>query len=73
MALHEPADPDDLMTASDAGHIIGVPAMAPRLGRVGKLADRRTTRGVRVLRRADVGALATRRASKKRSATESTR
>jgi hypothetical protein len=69
MAMHKSADPDDLMTASDAGRIIGVSAdMVRLLARGGKLAFLSTIRGVRLFRRADVDALATRRARKKRSA-----
>lgn len=67
MATHKAADPDDLMTASDAGRIIGVSAdMVRLLARGGKLAYLSTIRGVRLFRRADVDALASRRARKKR-------
>ena len=69
MATHKSADPDDLMTASDAGRIIGVSAdMVRLLARGGKLAFMSTIRGVRLFRRADVDALATHRARKKRAA-----
>jgi DNA-binding transcriptional MerR regulator len=70
MTMQKSADPDDLMTASDAGRIIGVSAdMVRLLARGGKLAFQSTIRGVRLFRRADVDALATRRAGLKRSAT----
>jgi hypothetical protein len=70
MAMHKPADPEDLMTASDAGRIIGVSAdMVRLLARGGKLAYLSTIRGVRLFRRADVDALAMRRARTRRSAT----
>lgn|GEM_PF-3210309 len=69
MPTHKSADPDDLMTASDAGRIIGVSAdMVRLLARGGKLAFMSTIRGVRLFRRADVDALVTRRARKKRPA-----
>ena len=67
--MHKSADPEDLMTASDAGRIIGVSAdMVRLLARGGKLALRSTIRGVRLFRRADVDALALRRARQKRGA-----
>jgi hypothetical protein len=70
MTMQKSADPDDLMTASDAGRIIGVSAdMVRLLARGGKLAFLSTIRGVRLFRRADVDALARRRAGMKRSAT----
>jgi hypothetical protein len=70
MAMHKSAGPDDLMTASDAGRIIGVSAdMVRLLARGGKLAFLSTIRGVRLFRRADVDALVIRRARKKRPVT----
>jgi excisionase family DNA binding protein len=69
MALSKTADPNDLMTASDAARIIGVSAdMVRLLARGGKLAFTSTIRGVRLFRRADVDALAVRRAREKRTA-----
>jgi len=63
MAIHKAADPDDLMTASDAGRILGVSAdMVRLLARGGKLAFLSTIGGVRLFRRADVDALVSRRA-----------
>jgi excisionase family DNA binding protein len=70
MALSKTADPNDLMTASDAARIIGVSVdMVRLLARGGKLAFLSTIRGVRLFRRADVDALALRRARQKRAAT----
>ena len=74
MAPHKSASPDDLMTASDAGRIIGVSAdMVRLLARGGKLAFMSTIRGVRLFRRADVDALVARRARKKRAVSGSGR
>ena len=65
MAMHKPADPDDLMTASDPERVIGVSAdMVRLLARGGKPAYLSTVCGVRLCRRADVDALARRRAGK---------
>lgn len=70
MATNKSASPNDLMTASDAGRIIGVSAdMVRLLARGGKLAFLSTIRGVRLFRRADVDALVTRRARQKRAVT----
>lgn len=69
MAIQKAADPDDLMTASDAGRILGVSAdMVRLLARSGKLAFLKTIGGVRLFRRADVEALVSRRARRPRLA-----
>jgi len=68
MAIQKAADPDDLMTASDAGRIIGVSADMVRLwARAGELACTSTISGVRLFRRADVDAMVSRRERKQRS------
>jgi excisionase family DNA binding protein len=60
-------DPDDLMTAVDAGRILGVSVdMVRLLARDGRLPFMSTVRGVRLFRRADVELLAQERASGKR-------
>ncbi|WP_309894324.1 ATP-binding protein [Archangium sp.] len=54
---------DDLMTASDAGHLLGLSAdMVRTLHRLGRLPALRTLRGHRLFRRADVEQLAEARA-----------
>ncbi len=59
--------PDDLMTAVDAGRILGVSVdMVRLLARDGRLPFLSTVRGVRLFRRADVESLAQTRASGKR-------
>jgi excisionase family DNA binding protein len=59
--------PDDLMTAVDAGRILGVSVdMVRLLARDGRLPFLSTVRGVRLFRRADVELLAQERASSKR-------
>ncbi len=74
MAMQKAADPDDLMTASDAGRIIGVSVdMVRLLARGGELAFLSTISGVRLFRRADVEALVSRRKRKQRSETRSKR
>lgn len=62
MSLKKIAGADDLMTASDAGHILGVSVdMVRLLARGGDLPFMSTIRGVRLFRRADVEELARRR------------
>jgi excisionase family DNA binding protein len=65
--------PDDLMTAVDAGRILGVSVdMVRLLARNGRLPFMSTVRGVRLFRRADVESLAQARASGKRGRATST-
>ena len=62
MPLKKLASADDLMTASDAGRILGVSVdMVRVLARGGSLPFMCTISGVRLFRRADVDALARRR------------
>jgi DNA-binding transcriptional MerR regulator len=62
MSLKKLAGADDLMTASDAGRILGVSVdMVRLLARGGELPFMSTISGVRLFRRADVEALARRR------------
>jgi DNA-binding transcriptional MerR regulator len=62
MGLKKLAGADDLMTASDAGRILGVSVdMVRLLARGGTLPFMSTISGVRLFRRADVDALAKRR------------
>jgi DNA-binding transcriptional MerR regulator len=62
MGLKKLAGADDLMTASDAGRILGVSVdMVRLLARGGNLPFMSTISGVRLFRRADVDALAKRR------------
>lgn len=62
MSLKKIADADDLMTASDAGRILGVSVDMVRLmARAGDLPFKSTISGVRLFRRADVDELAQRR------------
>lgn len=62
MTLKKLAGADDLMTASDAGRILGVSVdMVRVLARGGSLPFKSTISGVRLFRRADVEALAQRR------------
>jgi excisionase family DNA binding protein len=50
-----PKEPDELMTLSDAGHILGLsPDMVRRLADEGRLRFTRTVGRVRLFRRADV-------------------
>jgi excisionase family DNA binding protein len=59
--------PDDLMTAVDAGRILGVSVdMVRLLARDGRLPFMSTVRGVRLFRRSDVEHLAQERADGKR-------
>jgi excisionase family DNA binding protein len=52
-------EPDELMTVSDAGRILGLsPDMVRRLADEGRLRLMRTVGGVRLFRRADVERLA---------------
>jgi excisionase family DNA binding protein len=68
------ANPDDLMTASDAARILGVSVdMVRLLARGGELAFMSTISGVRLFRRADVDALVSRRERKRRSGTDGKR
>lgn len=69
MSLKKIAGADDLMTASDAGRILGVSVdMVRLLARGGTLPFMSTISGVRLFRRADVDALAKRRERAKSSA-----
>lgn len=69
MSLKKIAGADDLMTASDAGRILGVSVdMVRLLARSGSLPFMSTISGVRLFRRADVDALARRRERAKSSA-----
>lgn len=62
MSLKKMAGADDLMTASDAGRILGISVdMVRLLARGGSLPFQSTVSGVRLFRRADVEALARRR------------
>ena len=62
MSLKKLASADDLMTASDAGRILGVSVdMVRVLARNGDLPFMSTISGVRLFRRADVDTLARRR------------
>jgi excisionase family DNA binding protein len=62
MSLKKLAGADDLMTASDAGRILGVSVdMVRLLAKNGELPFMSTIGGVRLFRRADVDALARRR------------
>jgi excisionase family DNA binding protein len=57
---------DELMTATDAGHILGLSAdMVRTLHRCGRLPALLTTRGHRLFRRADVERLAKERAKER--------
>lgn len=68
MSLKKMAHADDLMTASDAGRILGVSVdMVRLLARNGDLPFMSTISGVRLFRRADVDALARRRERAKSS------
>lgn len=69
MTLKKLASADDLMTASDAGRILGVSVdMVRVLARNGELPFQSTVSGVRLFRRADVDALMRRRERAKSSA-----
>lgn len=68
MSLKKMTSGDDLMTASDAGRILGVSVdMVRLLARGGTLPFMSTISGVRLFRRADVEALARRRERAKSS------
>lgn len=68
MSLKRVDGPDDLMTAADAGRILGVSVdMVRLLARSGGLPFMSTIGGVRLFRRADVDALARERAQRKHS------
>lgn len=68
MSLKRVDGPDDLMTATDAGRILGVSVdMVRVLARNGGLPFMSTIGGVRLFRRADVDALARVRAQRKHS------
>jgi excisionase family DNA binding protein len=68
MSLKKVDGPDDLMTATDAGRILGVSVdMVRVLARNGGLPFMSTIGGVRLFRRADVDALARVRAQRKHS------
>jgi excisionase family DNA binding protein len=68
------AHPNDLMTVADAGKILGLSAdMVRLLERSGRLCALRTTRGVRLFRRADVDRLAQDRKRDRRSAAGKTK
>ncbi len=69
MSLKKLASADDLMTASDAGRILGVSVdMVRVLARNGDLPYQTTTGGVRLFTRGDVDALARRRERAKSNA-----
>ncbi|MDF3066010.1 MAG: hypothetical protein K0R38_1611 [Polyangiaceae bacterium] len=69
MSLKKVAGADDLMTASDAGRILGVSVdMVRLLARGGSLPFMSTISGVRLFRRGDVEALARTRERAKSSA-----
>lgn len=71
MSLKRLEGPDDLMTATDAGRILGVSVdMVRVLARNGGLAFQATVSGVRLFKRADVDALARQRAQRKQSQTK---
>ena len=64
-------NPDDVMTASDAGRILGVSVdMVRLLARDGRLPFTSTIRGVRLFRRDDVERLAMERLAKQRKTKE---
>jgi excisionase family DNA binding protein len=66
MSLKRLEGPDDLMTATDAGRILGVSVdMVRVLARNGDLPFQSTVGGVRLFKRADVDALARARAQRK--------
>ncbi len=68
MSLKKIAGADDLMTASDAGRILGISVdMVRVLARGGTLPFQSTISGVRLFRRADVEALQRRRERAKAS------
>ena len=68
MSLKKVDGPDDLMTATDAGRILGVSVdMVRVLARRGGLPFTSTVGGIRLFRRADVDALARQRAKRKPS------
>jgi DNA-binding transcriptional MerR regulator len=71
MSLKRLEGPDDLMTAMDAGRILGVSVdMVRVLARNGDLIFQATVSGVRLFKRADVEALARQRAQRKQSQTK---
>ena len=66
MSLKKIVGADDLMTAADAGRILGVSVdMVRLLAKGGGLPFKSTIRGVRLFRRADVVELARRRERKR--------
>ena len=66
MTAIKPEGPDDLMTAVDAGRILGVSVDTVRLlAKDGRIPFMSTVRGVRLFRRADVERLAAQRAGQK--------
>ena len=67
MSLKQIDGPNDLMTATDAGRILGVSVdMVRLLARDGRLPFMSTISGIRLFRRKDVNALARRRESERR-------
>ncbi len=69
MSLKQIDGPEDLMTAVDAGRILGISVdMVRLLARDGRLPFMSTVGGIRLFRRKDVDALARRRARDKRKA-----
>ena len=67
MSLKQIDGPNDLMTAMDAGRILGVSVdMVRLLARDGRLPFMSTIGGIRLFRRKDVNALARRRARERR-------
>lgn len=68
MSLKQIDGPNDLMTATDAGRILGVSVdMVRLLAREGRLPFTSTVGGIRLFRRKDVNALARRRERSKAS------
>ena len=68
MSLKKVDGPDDLMTAMDAGRILGISVdMVRVLARGGGLPFQSTIGGMRLFRRADVDALARSRKERKRA------
>jgi hypothetical protein len=67
MSLKQIDGPNDLMTAMDAGRILGVSVdMVRLLARDGRLPFMSTISGIRLFRRKDVNALARRRERERR-------
>jgi excisionase family DNA binding protein len=68
MKMRQPGAADDLMTAIDAGEILGISVdMVRLLAKDGKLPFMRTIRGVRLFKRGDVEELRKMRAARRRA------